>query len=50
MNLLRNRPLATCCMVFLLTLTVAANTDSLTKLWLGGAAVFFLLLSALILR
>lgn len=50
MNLLRNRPLAACSIVFLLTLTVAANTDSLTKLCLGGAAVLFLLPAALIFR
>lgn len=50
MNLFRNRPLATCCMIFLLFMTVAANTDSLTKLWLGGTAVFFLLALLLVFR
>lgn len=45
MDLLRNRPLATCCLCFLLCLTVAAYTSSTAKLWLGAAALLACLLS-----
>ncbi len=50
MNLLRHRPLAICCFVFLTALTLAAYTSSLAKLCLGAAAVLFLAVFLLLRR
>ena len=50
MGLMRNRPLACCCLVFLITLTVASQVSSLAKLCLGGAALLFLTIFAIFNR
>ncbi len=50
MDLLHHRPLATGCLVFLLSLLLAAYTNSPTKLCLGGAALLLTLILLLMRR